>query len=64
MSKKDLYIAEMRRLLDHWDAHVCRRETGEQEIVHESQRDNDAPEDLGPQRSRSSLTKTASAMSS
>ena len=50
MSRKDLFSAETRRLLDHGDAQVCRRETGEQEIIHKSQRDNDAPEDLVPKQ--------------
>jgi hypothetical protein len=46
MKGKDLYIAEMRCLLDHWNAHVCRVETGAQYAVQKAQCDNDAPDDV------------------
>ena len=64
MSKKDLYIAEMRRLLDHWNEHVSRIEPGDQEVVQQAQCDNDTLDDARSQRSHASMTQTATAMPS
>ncbi|MBK9444231.1 MAG: hypothetical protein IPN53_24265 [Comamonadaceae bacterium] len=56
MAKKDLYIAEIRRLLDHWSAHDSRNETGDQELVQEVQCDSDVSDEVCPQRSHASMT--------
>jgi len=44
MTKKDRYIVEMRRLLDHWNMEACRCET-----LPPDQCDADASDGLGPQ---------------
>jgi len=56
MSKKDLYIAEIRRLLDHWSAHDSRIETGDQAVEQAVQCDSDVSDEVHPQRTHASMT--------
>jgi len=64
MSKKDLYIAEMRRLLDHWNEHVSRNKTREKALAQQEQCDNNTPDELRPQRSQAGMTQATPAMPS